>query len=60
MAYKEGYQVGNQVWDGEKFAVKNSEPVGTISIKDIDAEQIEKYNLRVGHITPFSNKRIVE
>lgn len=33
---------------------------GTISIKDIDKKQIEKHDLKVGQVTPFTRLLITD
>lgn len=55
MLYNLNFIVGKYVnsvfFDGE---------IPMISIKDIPASLVKKYNLKIGEITPFSNKLIVK
>lgn len=60
MAYVEGYEIGNQVWNGEKFVAKEVETRGEISIATIDPKVIKDNHLKVGEVTPFTTKRIVD
>ena len=33
---------------------------GELSIRDIDPDIVEKYNIKVGQLTPWTNLRIVD
>ncbi len=58
MPYVKGYDNGSSIWDGNKFVRKERKPIGRVSITRIPQRVIEKYNVKVGTITPFTNIRI--
>lgn len=61
MPYANGYDNGHSVWNRKKgFVHKASKPEGFIPFEAIPQSQVDKYNLKIGDITPFSNCRIAD
>ena len=61
MPYADGYCTGSLIFKKDKgFIHKELKPDGFIPLEAIGMSQLNKYNLKVGDITPFTNLRIVE